>query len=77
MREIQTGWGNPTPSSKFNFGRNPEFHYFGGDGLSLCRRWGVGHTREVEEGRDDHPDNCPLCVKAMEKQKMGAAVAEV
>jgi hypothetical protein len=66
MRVIRTGWGNPCPSDAWpqhGTGSRPEFHYFGADGLSLCARWGVGHTRQLEEGRDDHPDNCPACVK--------------
>lgn len=64
MRVIQTGWGNPSPTlTNFNHMNSPDFHYFGANGLSLCGRHGVGHTRELEEGRDDHINNCPVCMK--------------
>jgi hypothetical protein len=69
MREKPTGWGNPYWSSTYPTTGAPTFHYFGRNGLSLCGQWGVGNTRELEEGRDDHCENCPSCVKKLSEMK--------
>lgn len=74
MREIKTGWGNPSWDSSYRSEARPEYHYFGPNGLSLCGRHGVGHTRELEEGRDDHSDNCPICMR--KKLEMSAKEEE-
>jgi hypothetical protein len=53
----EQGWGNPSP-----FSRRSKFHYYGEDGRSLCGKWGrVAGLPEVEEGMDDHADNCVEC----------------
>ena len=56
----KTGWWNPRP-----FHDNGRFHYAGEDRRSLCGKWaalGV-HYDDLEEGADDHPDNCAACKK--------------
>lgn len=60
------GWGNPRP-----FNAKSKFHYFVG-GQSLCGKWGF-FTGDIEEGQDDHSDNCPDCRK--KKAKRDAALA--
>lgn len=52
-----TGWGNPRP-----FDSRSKFHYYGEDGRSLCGRYGrIAGQPEVEQGMDDHSDNCAEC----------------
>ena len=55
-----TGWWNPRPFSPV-----AKFHYLDGNGRSLCCKWaGFGLTEDdVEEGDDDHKDNCAVCRK--------------
>lgn len=50
------GWGNPDP-----FNQRSKFHYFR-QGRSLCRKWGF-YRGDVEQGQDDHSDNCGTCKK--------------
>lgn len=53
----ETGWGNPLP-----FDHRSKFHYYDEDGRSLCGKWArVGISPSVEEGMDDHSDNCAEC----------------
>lgn len=60
-----TGWGNPRPLDS-----RSKFHYYGADGRSLCGRYGrVAHLPEVEEGMDDHHDNCAACKRAKLKDR--------
>lgn len=51
------GWGWPRNSRKA--------HYFCGR-RSLCGRW--AYTGPLEQGNDQHPDNCRACVKAKGKR---------
>lgn len=63
MGETETGWGNPQPFS----GRS-KFHYYDEDGRSLCHKWArLGGQPEVEEGMDDHSDNCAECKRRKAK----------
>lgn len=55
--KIQEGWGNPEPYSS-----RSKFHYFR-EGRSLCRKWGF-YFGDLEQGQDDHSDNCSACKKA-------------
>ena len=57
----QTGWWTPTPNRQ-----NARFHYVDVDGVTLCKKWMVsgGH---IEEGKDDHPDNCKECRRVLER----------
>jgi hypothetical protein len=57
--ELKQGWGFPAGSRKA--------HYFV-DSMSLCRRWGF-YYGPLEQGKDDSPDNCPSCMKALIKRK--------
>lgn len=57
-----TGWWNPDP-----FRRTSKFHYVAEDGRTLCRKWGYMGRGLVEEGKDDHADNCAACKKAKAK----------
>ena len=50
-----TGWWNPKP-----FRSTSKFHYIGQDGRALCGRWAYLRG-DIEEGRDEHPDNCAAC----------------
>ena len=55
----KTGWWNPDP-----FRSTSKFHYVDKSGRSLCRKWGYIGRGLVEEGMDDHADNCAACKKA-------------
>lgn len=54
----KTGWWNPGP-------HNPraKFHYCGPTGRSLCGKYLFidGPDFVLEEGKDEHPDNCAKC----------------
>ena len=43
-----------------------KWHYFNGEGGSLCGRW-MTFGREFEQGNNDSPDNCALCRKRLAK----------
>lgn len=48
--------------------QSPKWHYFV-NGRSLCSRWlGLG-LGELEQGKDDSPDNCTACKKALQRRK--------
>lgn len=53
----KTGWWNPTP---FSTRQRVIFHYVPAGGKTLCGRWQYVRG-ELEEGHDDHPDNCAVC----------------
>lgn len=55
-----TGWWNPTP---YSIRRRVVFHYVDEDGRTLCRKWGYIGLGTLEEGNDDHADNCAECKK--------------
>jgi len=56
----KTGWWNPRPMDS-----RSRFHYRGADGRSLCGKWACVFPDLVnlEEGKDDHADNCAACRK--------------
>jgi len=54
------GWGKPALSRKY--------HWFEADGRCLCGSWGF-YTGPLEEGRDDHPENCVTCRKRKARQE--------
>jgi len=59
----ETGWWNPRP-----FDSRSKFHYVGKDGTSLCGRWArFSGSGTVDEGMDDHKDNCAACRKKKAK----------
>lgn len=45
-----------------------KWHYFV-DGRSLCKKFMLFSTSGLEQGKDDSPDNCMACRKALEKRK--------
>lgn len=55
-----TGWWNPTPYANR---RRAIFHYVAEDGRTLCRKWGYVGLGTLEEGNDEHVDNCAECKK--------------
>ena len=55
-----TGWWNPTPYSNR---RRVVFHYVTETGRTLCGKWAYVGLGTVEEGQDDHGDNCAECRK--------------
>lgn len=57
----QEGWGNPDPYSLLS-----KFHYFR-NGMSLCGKWGF-FRGDVEQGQDDHSDNCTACKRKKIKE---------
>jgi hypothetical protein len=59
---VATGWWNPRP-----FAANAKFHYVGEDGRTLCGKWAYMGLGEVEEGQDDHKDNCAECKRRKAK----------
>lgn len=59
------GWGNPDPYST-----RSKFHYFTYFGMSLCHRWHrFAGKPDVEDDKDDHPDNCSTCKKKVAKYR--------
>lgn len=57
----ETGWRNPRPMTL-----SSKFHYIDPSGRSLCGKWlRVGGT--VEEGKDEHSDNCKECMRRKKK----------
>jgi hypothetical protein len=56
----EEGWGYLLQSRKW--------HYFGTDGRSLCGRYLMLNCT-LETGNDNSPDNCPPCVKALNKRR--------
>ena len=55
MNKAKEGWGFP--------GRSRKAHYFAGM-TSLCRKWGF-YGGPLEQGNDDSPDNCAVCMKRL------------
>lgn len=62
--KVLEGWGFSPASPKV-------YHYFR-DHDSLCRRIGF-FFGEMEQGKDDHPQNCKACMKKLLKEKERAA----
>ncbi len=56
----KTGWWNPTP---YSARRRVIFHYVRADQMTLCRKWLYIGQGTVEEGMDNHSDNCAACKK--------------
>lgn len=44
------------------------WHYIRG-GTSLCKRWILLGSPELEKGNNDSPDNCKTCRKIIEKEE--------
>ncbi|MDD5013584.1 MAG: hypothetical protein PHW73_00595 [Atribacterota bacterium] len=61
MEEIKKEGWNYLFNSKY-------WHYFR-DGKSLCGKWAIFSMKDVEQGNDDSPDNCPKCRKILKKEK--------
>lgn len=57
-QDKQQGWGKPANSRKF--------HYFLGNGYSLCGRW-LFFGDGLEDEYDDHTDNCAACMREVAK----------
>ena len=57
-KRAQTGWWNPSP---FSMRRRATFHYVTSSGRTLCGKWMYMGEGLVEEGRDDHFENCLDC----------------
>ena len=55
--DLKTGWWNPNP-----FISRGKFHYVGDDGRSLCGKW-LYLKGDLDDSKDDHPDNCTACRK--------------
>lgn len=45
-----------------------KWHYFV-DGKSLCKRWMVFGSPELEQGNDDSKDNCKKCRSELKKRQ--------
>lgn len=54
------GWWNPRPYSTRRAG---VFHYVTETGRTLCGKWAYIGVGDVEEGHDDHGNNCSACRK--------------
>jgi len=66
--EKKEGWGYVHQS--------PKWHYFV-DSRSLCGKWlGLG-LGELEQGKNDSPDNCVACKKALQKRKAKTLVKKL
>jgi hypothetical protein len=66
------GWGNPDPRSS-----RSKFHFFKPDGMSLCGKWSNAlGLISLEDGSDNHADNCGTCRKKIAAYRaQGAAAA--
>ncbi|KKN21706.1 hypothetical protein LCGC14_0922460 [marine sediment metagenome] len=61
MTEVKEGW---------TWLRNsPKWHCFI-DGRSICKKFMLWINPELEQGKDDSPDNCKACMKALAKRKL-------
>ncbi len=58
MKKQKTGWWNPSP-----YHPRIKFHYVSRDGRSLCGKWLYVGLGILEEGMDEHVDNCLACEK--------------
>lgn len=47
---------------------SPKWHYMR-DGYSLCRKWFLLRTGDLEQGNDTSSDNCKACMKKLLKEK--------
>ena len=64
----EEGWGySPVTPRVFHYFRNHD---------SLCRKVGFFFGK-VEQGNDNHYQNCKACVKKLQKEKDRAAAAAV
>jgi len=54
----KTGWTN------FG-GQSSKWHYIAAEERSLCRKWAIWKTHELQQGNDDSPDNCAACKKRL------------
>jgi hypothetical protein len=59
-KRTNEGWGRPAGSRKW--------HYFTGDGMSLCRKYGF-YLGCVEQGNDSSSENCAECKKILKNNK--------
>lgn len=59
-----TGWWNPSP-----FDSRSKFHYVGLDRRTLCGKWAFIGRGDIEDGQDEHPDNCATCRRKKLAQK--------
>jgi hypothetical protein len=57
--QAREGWGCPPASRKF--------HYFR-EGMSLCGKWGFAFHLPLEQGQDDHSENCADCKRRRAKE---------
>lgn len=62
------GWGFVNAS--------PKAHYFV-DGKSLCGKWLILGKTNLEQGKDESPDNCTGCKKALRKRKARDALRKL
>jgi len=58
--DVSEGWGWLLNSRKW--------HYFV-EGHALCGRWFAPWLKELEHGKDDHPDNCAACKRKLKKRQ--------
>jgi len=70
--EGKTGWWNPDP---YSMRRRSVFHYVGTDGRTLCMKWAYMGLGTVEEGMDDHFENCAACKKKKAKMPSNAVLS--
>jgi hypothetical protein len=45
-----------------------KWHYFV-EGRSLCQRWMLLSTKDLQSGKDESPDNCVKCKKLLKERK--------
>ena len=54
---------------------SPKWHYFR-DSRSLCGKFLLLDSSELEEGKNDHPKNCMGCRRKLEAELKRQAAAE-
>jgi len=60
MEAIKEGWTWLFNARKWHYFRNGE---------SLCRKWMIWNSGDLELENDDSPDNCATCRKKLKKIK--------
>lgn len=56
-----TGWNWIVGSRKW--------HWFGQDGVSLCRKWMIFSNADAQEGNDESVDNCTACKRLLKRRR--------
>ena len=54
---------------------SPKWHYIR-ENMSLCNKWLMPGKPELEQGKNDSPDNCKACRRILEKENAKRQLTE-